>query len=264
PVRWIRAGSWKMRKPLIIHKCSLPGSRSTPEKTAKLSNARKCALRRSIRRAGCRVPAEPTGNTCEYLRSRAGVTETGEGILLSLPAGNVGEPCRNLTDALFIEKEFVQGVPPPAQELGFGAVGQGRVHLDGSRDGAGFDVHGPLGIRSGLGRRHQARHGFLARRETGNAQGNAIAEEDLGEGLAHDGLYAPTHQGLGGMFARGAATEILVHEKNGRSPEAGVVEGVGLALLLEAGAIVLEGVHSQAVENDTAEEAGGNDAIGID
>src|SRR5690606_20300620 len=71
-------------------------------------------------------------------------------------------------------------------------------------------------------------------------------------------------QGLGGMFARGAATEILVHEKNGRSPEAGVVEGVGLALLLEAGAIVLEGVLSQAVENDTAEEAGGNDAIGID
>src|SRR5690606_21575251 len=123
--------SWKMRKPLIIHRCSLPGSRSTPEKTAKLSKAFRCAFRRSIRRAGWRVPAEPTGNTWEYLRSRAAVTGVGEGIPRPLPARNVGKTGGHLGHARVVQKKFVQGVPPAAQELGLGALGQGRIHLDG-------------------------------------------------------------------------------------------------------------------------------------
>ncbi len=98
-------------------------------------------------------------------------------------------------------------------------------------------------------------------RDAGQAERRAVAGEDLGEGGAHEGLEAETHERLGRVLARGAAAEVAPDHEDARTRKALVVERmVPLGLF----AVVLERVLAQAVEGDRTQVAGGDDAVGVD
>lgn len=91
-------------------------------------------------------------------------------------------------------------------------------------------------------------------------QRGAVAEEDLGERLGDDGLDAPSHERLGGMFATRSAAEVPPGDENRCVLVVLVIERVFGILF----AIVLEGVLAESVETDAAEITGRDDAVGID
>lgn len=62
------------------------------------------------------------------------------------------------------------------------------------------------------------------------------------------------------MFAGGAAAEIASGEQNSCTLKAGLIEGVVWIL----SAVIFEGVFTESVEGDAAQESSGDDAIGID
>ena len=69
---------------------------------------------------------------------------------------------------------------------------------------------------------------------------------------------------LGRVLARRPAAEVGVDEQDPRLRELGLVERVRAAFLLFGDAVVFEGVIAQAFERHRAEEASGDDAVGID
>src|SRR5690606_32039488 len=75
---------------------------------------------------------------------------------------------------------------------------------------------------------------------------------------------APASQRLRRVLARRPTPKVLVDEENLGRREARVVERMLLAYALESGAIVLEGMLSQAVEGYSAQKTCWDDAIGID
>src|SRR6185436_20923741 len=99
-----------------------------------------------------------------------------------------------------------------------------------------------------------------------NSEGDAVAEENVGERLADDRLHAPAQHRLRRVLARRAATEVLVDDGDARALrlEARVVHDVLLLRSRGVEAHVIEGVLSQAVEGDRLHEARRDDAIGID
>ena len=97
--------------------------------------------------------------------------------------------------------------------------------------------------------------------ETGNSQRHAVAEEDLRERDAHDAVDAPALQTLRRMLARGSTAEIRASNENRRTLKLRPVERVPAVRL---GAIILEGMLSEAVKGDAAQETRRDDAIGID
>src|SRR5262249_30698750 len=74
----------------------------------------------------------------------------------------------------------------------------------------------------------------------------------------------PRQYRLGGGLARRAAAEVAIDEQDARRPEARVVERVQLPGGLRLGTVVLERGGAQPLEDDAAEEPGGDDAIGVD
>ena len=71
---------------------------------------------------------------------------------------------------------------------------------------------------------------------------------------------APAHERLRRVLARGAAAEVLADHQHGRALVGGLVERM-LGILL---ARVLEGVLAHALEGHGLQEAGGDDAVGVD
>src|SRR5262245_442543 len=114
--------------------------------------------------------------------------------------------------------------------------------------------------------RHQARHVRFARGDAGHAERDAIAEEDVGERLADQPLYAPAQQRLRGVFARRPAAEVLVHDRDAwpLGLEARVVEDVSLRVALGVEALVIERRVAEAVEGHGLQVARRDDAVGID
>jgi hypothetical protein len=66
------------------------------------------------------------------------------------------------------------------------------------------------------------------------------------------------------MFARGTATEVLVHEEDFGVCEARFVKGMDLTLGLELLSVIFEGVFSKAFKDDGAQVACRDDSIRID
>ena len=76
----------------------------------------------------------------------------------------------------------------------------------------------------------------------GKAEGHAIAGEDLGEGLAHQGGDARPREGLGRVLPRGAAAEVAVDDEDRGPREAGIVE-IFSSILLQWKARALESIQ---------------------
>src|SRR5207247_5541493 len=79
--------------------------------------------------------------------------------------------------------------------------------------------------------------------QAGDAEHDAVAEEDLAEGAAYNSADAPPHEGLWRVFTRRAAPEILTHDQHRRALVDLLVERVLEVLLLG----VLEGVLAHAI-----------------
>src|SRR5690606_37271456 len=75
---------------------------------------------------------------------------------------------------------------------------------------------------------------------------------------------APAGDCLRRVLTARATAEDLGHEEDLIAAELRVVEGVGLALLLQLQTVVFERVLAEAGEGDGLEEAGRDDAIGVD
>ena len=101
----------------------------------------------------------------------------------------------------------------------------------------------------------------MRQRDAGKAERRAVAEEDLGERPADERVEARAHQRLRSVLARRAAAEVAAHHQDRRAVEAPRIERVVALRLL---AVVLEGVLAEPVERDAAQEARGDDAVGVD
>lgn len=175
--------------------------------------------------------------------------------------GHVGQPLRGLFDPVAGLEQHAGGVPGPLDELAPGAVGD--VGLDGplaKPDGPGLDVHHPLGLRAPRRLLHEPLEVADVGRHAGDAEGRAVAEEDLAEGAPDDRLDPPPLQGLRSVLPRGAAAEVEPHDEDRGPLEPGVVEGMVAVLL----AVVLEDVRPDAGEGDGLEVARRDDAVGVD
>ncbi len=143
-------------------------------------------------------------------------------------------------------------------------VRSGR-HVAGERLAAKRDVvfqqvdrHVQVGV--GANRVGDAMQVGAGRRNTGNAERRAIAEEDLGERFPDDGLDSEPHERLRGVLAGGAAAEIPADDKNFRGPVARIVKRVVRILF----SVVLEGVLAEPFEGDALQVAGRNDPVRVD
>ena len=114
----------------------------------------------------------------------------------------VGQGGRLRFHGVLARDELDGRVPAAGQQLLAGAVrhrDRDRQIAAADREGREVDRHLRGGVRDG---------GELVEicgggRDAGDPKRDAVAEEDLGEGLAHDRLDAlvPPHERLGGMFA---------------------------------------------------------------
>src|SRR5712692_5210291 len=152
-------------------------------------------------------------------------------------------------------------IPRPPHELVARSVGHGR--LDDAVAEAYLlllDVHRHRLLRLTPDRLLQPLQILLRRAQARNAQHHAVAEEDLAEGAADDGLDAPAHESLRGVLTRGAAAEVLAdHEHRGAAVHRLVERMLGVLLLR-----VLEGVLAHGLEGHFLEKARGDDAVGVD
>ena len=116
---------------------------------------------------------------------------------------------------------------------------------------------GRIGASGRLYRQHRVVGGLQA----GDAKGQAIAIENLGETLPHHRPNPPAHQRLGGMLATGTAAEIAIHQQDRRIAMFWPIEGVAAAQL---STVVGEHLLAQSIEGHALEKAGWNDPIGVD
>ena len=121
------------------------------------------------------------------------------------------------------------------------------------------DVDADLGLRTPLDQILQCPHILRRRRHARQADHRRVAEEDLRERLADDGVDAPALQSLRRVLPRRAAAEVRVHDQHRRAREPAVVEGMLCRL-----AIVLEDVLLESVEGDRPQVPRRDDSIGID
>src|SRR5262245_15591208 len=183
-----------------------------------------------------------------------------------LPAREVGQGSRRARDVVPGAEELAGRVPGAIDEL----LPGGLRHRDrearvARRDAHRVQVEVHLEPGIGLAPRHQLADGGGVRGDAGDAERQAVAGEDLGERFTDDGLDAApaAHDRLRRVLARRSAAEVAIDEQDARVPETRVVErmhGARRRLL----AVVLEGGGAQALEDDGAEKAGRDDAIGVD
>src|SRR6478735_7879281 len=158
-------------------------------------------------------------------------------------------------------------IPGAFQERFAGAIGQADAHRLVSRaDLQLLEVDLELEVRVRFAQGHELLRSGGVDHGAGDAERLAVAVEDLGERLADDDedASAPAGDGLRRVLAARPAAEVLVHEEHRGLVELRLVERVRLAVLLQAGPVVLEGVLTETVEGHGLEKAGGNDAVGID
>src|SRR5262249_49528078 len=96
--------------------------------------------------------------------------------------------------------------------------------------------------------------------QAGNAEGHAIAEEDLGERTRDDRRDAPALERLPRMLTRGATSEVEAADED-RGPLVRLLVERMLGILL---ARVLERVLAEPLERHRLEKPRGNDAVGVD
>ena len=147
-------------------------------------------------------------------------------------------------------------VPGTVEELTAGAVGKCELdgfvtHLERTAFGARHEFFARVCFNPG---ENLVSH-FVAHLVAGNANGDAVTEEDFGVAFGDDGANAPALQCLRSVFAAGTATEVLVRDEDGAVLVGRIAERVNLALSGEASDIVGKGVVAEAFECDALEEA---------
>lgn len=159
-------------------------------------------------------------------------------------------------------EQQARGIPTTTQEHGLRAAldHQGPMAIQPMEAGRS---KGEAEMNTGL-LLHQLLNVFHCLRlspQTGHTQGQAIAGENFGKALANHSGNAPAAQGLGGMFAAGAAAEIAVDHQNPGPLMLGAIKGMASP---RCSPVIGKDVVAQPGKADAFQEPGWNDAIRVD
>ncbi len=187
-----------------------------------------------------------------------------------LLAFDVGETTRGLGDGVSAFEEVGDRVPLAFNKAIAGGIGDaGLPCLGAGGDGQLGDVDGDFDIRIGADKGVARSEVFLGKSQARHTEGGGVAEEDLREAATDEGGEAEAPEGLGSMLAGAATAEVKADDHDallggGDAGSLGRVHRVRALLTVRAGTLIAEGVFAETVEGHAAEEARGDDAVGVD
>src|SRR5438093_620734 len=135
---------------------------------------------------------------------------------------------------------------------------------DLERHGVGFqdqtrEIDTNRCARTSVDESHQRVEIRARRGHAWEADGHRVAEENVGERLAHDRPNAPPIDRLRRVLARGSTSEVAIDQEDARARKAWIVEWMRGRL-----PIILEDVTFHALERDRAQVARGDDPVRVD
>ena len=150
-----------------------------------------------------------------------------------------------------------------------GSGDAGLPRLVTSGDDQILHVHRQFDLGMGADKRIALGEVVLGERQARDTQRGGVTEEDFGEAATDEGRKTKAPKGLGGMLTGATTTKVKADDHDallgsGNARCLGGVHGVRALEAVRAGPLIAEGVFAEAIKGHATQEAGGDDAVGVD
>ena len=115
-------------------------------------------------------------------------------------------------------------------------------------------------VRGVLNQVHQATHVAGRHGDARQTDGERVPPEDLGKGLTHTRVDAPSIQGLGRMLARRAGAKVVI----GEDDPCLLIHRIREWVVRPRRPVILKDVIPETVEGDGLEKPGRDNPVGVD